>query len=263
MALRIFPTLWRPRAVDAVVELLGTLVFMGAVPFVLTLPAIFLAKDFPDVAAVLGVGGVLLSIPSIFYLRAKLVSALNRLGALGGEAAVGDDGIAVKGVSIHPRFIAYDAIRSIRVDRHKRQVVLELHEGEAVRFRVAEPKVAAAEIEGRLEAARAREAIRPLPVLAEHGPDVASWAKRARQLSAGGLRDGVATVDHLADLAADPGADPEQRIGAALALHDAPPAVRMRVCAAAEEAARPHLSEALTQAVEGDLEEELLGRSVE
>ncbi|MBW2460881.1 MAG: hypothetical protein JRH11_04495 [Deltaproteobacteria bacterium] len=66
----------------------------------------------------------------------------------------------------------------------------------------------------------------------------------------------------LIRIAEDPTADAEQRIGAALALATASDALRARVRVAAETAARPALADAVTEAVEGDVDVKPLKRAL-
>jgi len=258
MALRVYTTIRRPRFVDAIAELVGVLgVVVG-----LGLGTNFLvggSSEYSDLA--LG-GSLLLGAILAAQVRGALSRVLLKPGLLQGRATVGHDGVGVTRLGADV-FVSYANIANVRVDRFKRQVVLESKDGDVVGFRVTEPKMVAAEITRRLELARQRDATRPMPSFDEGREDVGRWVARARQLLSGGFRDGSTTAEHLADLAADPNAEPEQRIGAAFALGDAPQPVRIRVCAAAEEAARPHLGEALTQAVEGEVDEELLARALE
>ncbi len=258
MALRVFTTIRRPRFIDALAEVLGIACILAG----LGLGASFLvggSSEYSDLA--LGSGLILGAILAT-QARGALSNVLLKPGLFRGRATVGHDGVGVTRLRADV-FVSYANIANVRVDRFKRQVVLESKDGGVVGFRVAEPKVVAAEVTRRLELARQRELTRPIPTFDESREHVGRWIGRARQLLSGGFRHGVTTAGHLADLAADPNAEPEQRIGAALALRDAPQPVRMRVCAAAEEAARPDLGEALTQAVEGEIDEELLARALE
>jgi len=259
--LSVFRTIRRSRFVDVAVQavaFVATLTLVGAGFSLAHWPSYsFHSRDFvfmtgyASLVSLLLAGGVHLGLGHM----------LRRTAPFGGSLKVGDDGIEVV-ESARPSFVSHAEVREVRVESFRRQVVLDLKDGSSVRFRVTEPKSVVAEIAKRAYPVRWDRGARVISAFGGAHEDIADWIAKARQMLSGGFRDRVATVEQLEMVAVDPRAEPEQRIGAALALEGAPPPVRMRVRTAAEATARPHVGEAMTMALEGDLDEELLGRAL-
>lgn len=270
MALRVFTTVRRWRVFDPVIESLLGAVFVGAWwfgPFVVgplvavLLRAFGVPSEFSNLA---GVGaGVLTLIGASVYLsqvddwirRKALQPAVNR-----GTLTLGDDGLLLAGLFLS-RFIPYATVEGISVGDGG-YVLVRRHGARPVRFRVGDTSAVFEAVSERLSASRQRDPAPPVSSLREASSGLANWIDRARNVIAGGYRDEIATPEALMRVAEDPASDAEQRIGAALALADAPEPMRVRVRVAAEAAARPHVGEAMTQAIDGDVDVGVLKRAL-
>lgn len=175
-----------------------------------------------------------------------------------GELVVGDDGVRVVGVR-RSRFIAYNAITAVWVDADKEHITFELQDENEVRVHIKDVATAATELYQRLDQAVERGTT--MPVLSLHrGGGFFAWQSRLRRLLMGRFREQTVTPELLIRVAEDPNATVDQRIGASVALADAPEPFRVRVRVAAGSVAQAEVGEAMRQAVEGALDEELAAR---
>ena len=188
--------------------------------------------------------------------RVALQPGVNR-----GTLALGADGMRLTGLFL-ARFVPWARIDEVWVDERRHAVVVRLVGKGQIRFRVADPP----KVKEALELARAEASERPragpVRALRDAREDLGGWLERAKGVFTGGYRAEVVTPETLLRVAEDPAAEPEQRIGAALALGDAPEPIRVRVRVAAECTARPHVGEAMTQALEGVVDERVLKKAL-
>lgn len=195
----------------------------------------------------------------------RLVGAIFRFRAPRGTVAIGADGIRWRDLWAG-RFVPWSAVDTVRLlQRPERTIAIAMRDGSTVELSVAD-------LDGFLDAARealerfrAREEPGAFPLLRVEGDqrtDLGGWLDRAKQLLVGSYRDASIAPEDLAAIAEDPKAAPEQRIGAALALSQAPEPLRVRVRAAIEDTANPELAEALDEAVAGELRVRTAARAI-
>ncbi len=150
--------------------------------------------------------------------------------------------------------------------------------GKVLEVRSEEATELSAAIAEALEGFRARPQVDGLTLLrvdaeatevteAEQGraASIDGWLARARAAlqQPAEYRGAPAVVpDTLAQLAANPTAPAEQRIGSVLALREADPSLRDRVGVAVDEVADPVLAEAMEEALEADPDPKRLARAL-
>jgi hypothetical protein len=185
-----------------------------------------------------------------------------RPGVNRGTAAVGDDGLRLTGLFLE-RFIPYDEMESIVPRARTGFVEVALRDGRTIRFRVANPRELCLAVRERTRRLERREHSQPVASFRGARSSLRDWIARARGVLVGGYRSSSATPEELLRLVEDPRAEPEQRIGAALALSESAEPVRLRIADAAAATARPHLADAIAQVVAGEVDEGLLRRALE
>jgi len=249
-----FTTIGRPRWVDASIEV-GAVMTALSVVF---LPWTSGPGPNPMLFTMAVAGAVVLSL----VFTGSMFRWLRRPGVARAEVTLGDDGFRLGGRG-RPTFVSYHEIEEITVDPIESRVVIRVAAKRSVSFRVTDAREVADALETKRRMAAARQGAEPLSALRREGREVLSWGRAARALlDSGGLREGALTPQRLVELAEDGDASVEQRIGAALALADAPEPLRVRVRVAAEGAARPHLAQAMTEAVDGEVDVEVLEKAL-
>jgi hypothetical protein len=232
--------------------------------------------------------------PILLSLRGDTVTIVTSFFAAGGLYAltsalrsvdvaryvtVGSDGVALRR-GPERRFIPFSAIE--RVEPRPYGADLVLTSGERVDLAVAPPSLVAAKsprvAEQRLAKARRDHLLARLEAglvpgervtgedrLARHGKSVAEWREAMRALvrdDGAGYRAAQVPIEHAARVLENGRAEPEARIGAALALsaHE-DPALKKRVRIAIEACADDETKLALTQALEDRLDPQMIERA--
>jgi hypothetical protein len=217
------------------------------------------AVSFLTLGGVAGsfIGGMLLIGRSEDWIRrAALQPGVSR-----GTAVLGDDGLRLTGLFLQ-RFVPYDRMRVIVPRPRTGHVEIVLVDDRIIRFRVADPAAFHRALQDRRSGLEERDRAQPLASFRGAHAGFRQWLSRARKALSGGYRHETSTPEELLRIAEDPRAEPEQRIGAALALSGTAEPLRIRVAEAAESVARPHLGEALVQAVNGEVDEAVLERAL-
>jgi len=273
MALNIFKTVRRWRFLDEFIEAgLGAAVFIGwfggsiavgpALAFLLRWVGVPLGDDWFGRVVLGGIAaGVLAGFPLASRLEKWIKHVALQPGVNRGTAAIGDDGVRLTGLFLE-RFVSWLALEEVTVVDNGYRVLLQLRDGRKLGFRVPEAREFRKALLERRAAVLERSPASPINAFRDATGDLPRWAERAREVISGGYRSEVATPDVLIRVAEDPTANAEQRIGAALALSNAPEALRARVRVAAEATARPGLADAMTESVEGEVDVNLLKRAL-
>lgn len=205
---------------------------------------------------------------SVLWTGIAFVSALGsaiafdlfvRLVVNRGTLVTGDDGVQLTALRLS-RFIAYDSITAIGVDVDRERITLDMRGGDEIEVQLEHPELVATELYERLDQSVEGGATAPTLSLKRGGAGFIPWRSRLRRVLGGRYREQTMTPELLIRVAEDPNADVEQRIGAAVALAEAPESYRVRVRVAAESVARADVGAAMTQAVEGTLDGNLAER---
>ncbi|MDI1478743.1 hypothetical protein [Polyangium sp. y55x31] len=260
-------------------EVLGVSGLLFTTPLTVLLVAVLLASSFEKGPASPSVLFSFVLIPSLGLFG--LVAALFRF-MRSREVVVGTDGVVFHGY-FGPRFIPYTEIESVR--RHSHGVLLGLRHGKKVLLPVRAavlrgmpltppPRVARAAaavldenlvrremLFRRIEEARAARGqssgVRiDLEKLDQQDKPFLVWLDEMRRLLAerGGYRESRIVPEDLAMVVEDPGASPERRIGAAIALSQSnDEGTKRRIRIAVEACADLELRAALEEAAHGEI----------
>src|SRR5687767_8327236 len=183
-----------------------------------------------------------------------------------------DDALVVGRDGVHwsertmPRFLRWPEIERVAVEPDGVQVRVVRIDGRAHTLVVDDADGVLAEILQARAAWWASDAVPPalalrLDGIAPHA--VVDWSARARVAMSGDpYRAPPSPPEHLARIALDPHAEPDQRIGAALALAAADATHRDAVRRATEETADPDLARALREALDGRIDAHLVARAL-
>jgi hypothetical protein len=179
---------------------------------------------------------------------------------------IGADGIVVQRFG-RDRFIRFADIASVTADG-KSLLTITLTANERIRVRADDGAAAAiskrvAEVRAQVGDAPVAEARRE--VLARGGRTLAAWREALARLvqDASAYRAAAMSEDDLAALMTSPNAEPEHRIGAALALAAGGDAPKERVRVAASDCASPRMRVALERIADGHDDERAVEEALE
>lgn len=188
------------------------------------------------------------------------------------RVVVGTDGIRILG-GIRQRFIPYESVAgagrtAANVNDGAQGVFVNLHDKRYVML----PIIGAPEdrLDGLVrrihDSARAHGegAARRVDALARGGRSAASWKEELTRIALAppGFRDHAFQRDDFERVLVDAAAPPEQRIGAAIALHAMDPTgAPARIRVAADASADDALKEALAAAAEGEVDDAMVDRA--
>jgi len=217
----------------------------------------------PGFGTVRGLMGITLALPvMLLLLRGTLRELLPQ------RVRLGRDGLEIRSFLSRPRRIALSAIEQLELERHPPGLRIVERSGAVVMLYGRETD-ALQELAAALEARRRCAATRPAPLapLFSAGADPRAWRTRVEQL----LRVPETYRDPALDEAAlwrivdHPAAPAEQRVGAVLALRvqstEAAREVTRRVRIAVDGSVLPGLSQALTRAAKGEVDEGALAQA--
>ncbi|MBP7682068.1 MAG: hypothetical protein KBB95_09250 [Deltaproteobacteria bacterium] len=219
------------------------------------------------VTAVVGTEGTPMAVPAVFLLAVVpflVASALAR--AMRNRVSVGRAGVVARD-GVHTRQLGFDDVIAVRHVGEQLQLVREGAEPFVVSMHGLEPSVAKQLVERMAQGLiRFRELVGSrAEIFARGGRDFEAWKEDVRRVltEAVGFRGAALRPEDALRVVEDPEADPEARVGAALALM----AVggddeKLRVRVAAETTLAPRVRIALEAASEGDVEEDVIAAAV-
>lgn len=211
-------------------------------------------------------------------LLALAAIAWTTLNLAGSTLRIGADGILVSWLG-RTSFVAYDDLQDIRpyVDNGGAGIVLRLRSGGEMRlprmgaFTMAldrrELDLVVHRVQQAVEQQQRAQVDRGLVLPERGGRPSSAWIAALRSVGTGARSDhrtAPVAADRLLRIAEDPGAAPEMRVAAAVALGGVgDDASRARLRIAAEATAEPELRAAMALAAEEDAAEEELGAALD
>jgi hypothetical protein len=180
------------------------------------------------------------------------------------RAVVGHDGVLIRRFLRPTRFVPYERLRDVASNSAALELTLDDGSTLSVRASPVAGATVAAIIAARRRAFEAQGADRVVAAVVRGGRSFGDWRDALAALLSPGqarFRRGAVNPDDLVRVVEDPGATPEQRVGAAYALASHGDAPRERLRIAAEGCAQPALRIALENASAGELDEEALAEA--